>query len=506
MSRSFDMSEPALVRLRRGAGRRLGEPAFWIIQASVLLISVVHIALEAGAIPLGAWEALPSAHHIPVILYLAPVAYAGLVYGWEGGVLTGLWAGVLASINVPIWHMEDYAWVLEFVFIAAVIGMGVVMAFPVESERKHRRRAEAAARRLEALNELAEVAVTARTPSQAANAVVDELVNLMDLDDVGFVLWRDEHPEPVVSVVYRTASELAQLVADRETFHGQTTADHEGGRTSIKVSATTDDLTGFLIVVGSQDDLGDPEVGEFVAAVGNQLAARVENVMLLEQEQAMLSTYVKLVTEAQEEERRRLARDLHDGPAQRLAILVRSLEGQKGEEAGWVDGLHENASEILGDLRRVARDQRPTLLDDLGIVAALEWLITDNESFSDVAMSLVVEGDAERLGAETEVAFYRIAQEALRNAQLHAGSTRIEIMISFGADRIDMAISDNGKGFQVPMSPGEYLRSGRLGLMGMHERAQLVGGSLEIQSSPDTGTVVLVRVDAEPTRLLSTRI
>lgn len=495
MSAAVDASDPALTRLRRGMGRRLREPTFWIIQASVLLITAIHIAVEAEAIRLGVWEALPSAHHLPVILYLAPVAYAGLVYGWEGGVLTGLWAGVLASINIPIWHMEDYEWVLEIVFVVVVIGMGVVMAFPVESERKQRQRAEAAARRLEALNELAGVAVIARTPTQAATAVLNELVDLMDLDDAGFVLWRDEQSEPVVSVVHKTASKLSQLVADRAALRSQTTTiDHDQDLTSIEVPAVTDDLTGFLIVVGSRDDIEDLETREFVAAVGNQLAARVENVMLLEQEQVMLSTYVKLVTEAQEEERRRLARELHDGPAQNLAILVRSLEGHVGQESGWVEDLHGDASGILGDLRRVARDQRPTLLDDLGIVAALEWLVSDSGGLQNVEMSLAVEGDTERLGPETEVAFYRIAQEAFRNAQLHAGATRIEMMIIFGEDHTDLTISDNGKGFQVPKSPGEYLRSGRLGLMGMHERAQLVGGSLQIQSSFDTGTLVHVRI------------
>jgi signal transduction histidine kinase len=391
--------------------------------------------------------------------------------------------------------MEDYEWVLEIVFVVVVIGMGVVMAFPVESERKQRRRAEAAAQRLETLNELAAVAGAARSPAQAANVVLAELVNLMDLDDARFVLWREDHSEPVVNVSYQPDSELSKLVPDREALGSQTTTiDHDGDLTSIEVPAVTDDLAGFLVVVGNRNDLEDAETGEFVAAVGNQLAARVENVMLLEQEQVMLSTYVKLVTEAQEEERRRLARDLHDGPAQNLAILVRSLEGHAGEESGWIDDLHENASGILGDLRRVARDQRPTLLDDLGIVAALEWLISDSEGLSDVAINLVVDGKARRLGPETEVVFYRIAQEALRNAQEHAAASGIEIMIRFGEDRIDMTISDNGKGFQVPRSPGEYLRSGRLGLMGMHERAQLVGGSLQIQSSFDTGTHVQVRI------------
>ncbi len=500
MSRALDVPEPVLVRFRRGFGRRLREPAFWIIQASVLLITAFHIAFEAGAIPLGAWEALPSAHHIPVIFYLIPVAYAGLIYGWEGGVLTGLWAGLLASINVPIWHMEDFEWALEFVFIAVVIGMGVVMAFPVESERKQRRRAEAAARRLETLNELAEVAVSARTPTQAVTAVLGELVNLVAIEDAGFVLWREEHSGPVVSITHHPASELSDVISGRDDPHSEgKTAFHDGGRSSIKVPAASDDLAGFLIVLGGKDDLGDPEIHDFMAAVGNQLAARVENLMLLEQEQAMLSTYIKLVTEAQEEERRRLARDLHDGPAQNLAILVRNLEGHSGSESNWTNVLHESASEILGDLRRVARDQRPTLLDDLGVVAALEWLITDSESFSDAETNLVVRGESRRLGAETEVAFYRIGQEALRNAQEHAGATRIEVLISFEDDLTDLMVSDDGSGFPVPKSPGEYLRSGRLGLMGMHERAQLVGGSLQIQSSLEDGTVVFVRIPVSDT-------
>jgi len=478
-----DDLDPALTRFSRGVHRRLTEPAFWIIQVSVFLITVVHIAIETGAVSLGVLDALPSAHHMAVILYFAPVAYAGLVYGWEGGVLTGLWAGLLASINIPIWHMEDFEWVLELLIVAFVVSLGVVLAIPVEREREQRKRAEAAALRLQSLNQLADVAVTARTPTQAATAVLAEMVSVMDLDDAGFVLWRDELPEPVVNVTYQTASGLSQFLADRGSASGKaiTTAREDGG-ISIKVPAATDDLTGILIVVGSRGDLKDLEAREFVTGVGNQLAARVGNVLLLEQEQLILSTYVKLVTEAQEEERRRLARDLHDGPAQRLAILVRSLKAHTGEESGWIGDLHENASGILGDLRRVARDQRPTLLDDLGFVAALEWLISDSEGLADIATSLLVKGEAQRLDPETEVAFYRIAQEALRNAQEHAGPTRIEITISFGVDRIDMTIADDGTGFLVPGSPGEYLRSGRLGLMGMHERAQLVGGSLEIQS------------------------
>lgn len=123
---------------------------------------VADFGLEAGWVELGPADTLSVAHHIPVILYLIPVAYAGLVYGREGGVLTGLWAGTLASINVVLFSLDDFEWVLEILFVALVVGIGIVTALPVERERVQRRRAEAAVRRLEALNDLAHVSMPAR--------------------------------------------------------------------------------------------------------------------------------------------------------------------------------------------------------------------------------------------------------------------------------------------------------------------------------------------------------
>jgi two-component system, NarL family, sensor histidine kinase DegS len=484
--------EPLIRRLRDAASRRVREPAFWKIQAAVALISAVHIALEAGGIPLGPWRDLGGIHHLPVILYLAPVTYAALIYGWEGGVLTGWWSAVLASINVPLWHMGNYEWVLELLFVGAVVGMGVVMALPVERERQERRRAEAAAKRLAILNELTAVALPERTPAEVTGAVLSRLVGLMEFKDAGAILARRDMPVPIVALAHHADSDVADEIESRLDSSDDRRSNHSRStHPLVEISIATEIMSGCLIVA-PDDRPGSSAVNRgFLTTVGHQLAVRVENVMLHEQEQTMLSTYVSLVTQAQEDERKRVARDLHDGPAQRLAMLTRSLEGYVPPSSGSDRDLHEDASEILGELRRVARDQRPTLLDDLGLVPAVEWLVSELQGRTDLAAELTVSGRVQRLSPETEVAFYRIAQEAMRNTERHAQATSLAITVTFTDDQIELRVVDDGTGFSMPQSPGEYIPSKRLGLMGMHERAQLVGGFLEFQETPGGGTTVI---------------
>jgi signal transduction histidine kinase len=479
-------------RLRVAASRRVREPAFWKIQAAVALISAVHVALEAGDIPLGPWQDLPGIHHLPVILYLAPVAYAALIYGWEGGVLTGWWSAVLASINVPLWHMGNYEWVLELVFVGTVVGMGVVMALPVERERQERRRAEAAAKRLAILNELTAVALPERTPTEVTGAVLSRLVGLMEFKDAGVILARPDVSDPIVALAHHEGSDVAAEIQSRlESSTDERTVQHDPAANLVEIAIATEGINGCLIVA-PDDHQGSVAVNRgFLTTVGHQLAVRVENVMLHEQEQTMLSTYVSLVTQAQEDERKRVARDLHDGPAQRLAMLTRSLEGYVPPSSGSDRDLHKDASEILGELRRVARDQWPTLLDDLGLVPAVEWLVSELQGRTDLTAELTVNGKVRRLSPETEVAFYRIAQEAMRNTERHAHATSLAIAVTFNDDQIELRVVDDGSGFSMPQSPGEYIPSKRLGLMGMHERAQLVGGSLQFHETPGGGTTVI---------------
>lgn len=480
---------------RQGLFKRLSEPTFWVIQAAVIAISAFHLGWEAGWILGNGWDAFANAHHIPVILYLIPVSYAGLTYGWEGGVLTGLWAGVFATLNVLVFSVDDFEWVLEIGFAALVLGIGIAMAWPVERERLQRRRAEAAVNRLEALNVMALVATSAGSPDHAARTVLSRLVQMLRLEDAAFVLWRADRRDPLLEVTHQAGSPLSAIAENDGDPNGE---NGEAGVTesTLKTTVTAGDLTASLVVYSKSESLDHPELTSFMAAVANQLAVQIENTMLHEYENTMMANYVKLVTEAQEEERRRLARDLHDGPAQQLAILVRDLERVRTTESDGTN-LHLSASEILGELRRVARDQRPTLLDDLGIVPALEWLVSEADERADASLTLRIDGDVRRPEPGTEVALFRIAQEAVRNAERHADATSVNLVLRFQESEIELTVTDDGKGFEAPESAGGYLDSGRLGLMGMHERADLVGGSLQIESSTGSGTTITARI---PTR------
>lgn len=457
----------------------------------VLVITTIHIAMEAGVLAPGLERELEGVHHLPVVLYIAPVAYAGFSYGWEGGVLTGLWVGALASMNIVVWHLSNYAWVFELTFILVVITLGALLAIPVERERLQRKRAESAARRLETINQVAAApSKPGSTPSETVEPALRRLKDLLSLKDVGVALWQREHPERVIEA---TATGETDFMEDYRGLLDGLQSSGVGVSTPSTgiVTVDTEHMRG-LLVAQAEDELSEEEK-DLLVTIANELAVRAENAMLVRQEQEMLSTYVRLVTKAQEEERKRLARDLHDGTAQQLAMLVRDLKQHSLDNGDPIFHLHESATDILEEVRRVARDQRPSLLDDLGLLSALEWLVDARNVRSAARATLTVVGTARRLPAEIEVALYRITQEALTNAERHADATSIQITVTFDQDII-ISIEDDGRGFEMHLSTSDHVHAGRLGLMGMQERAQLIGGELKIHTSPDEGTTISVCV------------
>jgi len=452
--------------------------------------------MEAEGLPLGLWDSVPGAHHMPVVLYLAPVALAALAYGWEGGILTGLWSAALASVNVIVWHSTNFEWTLELAFVAIVVGMGVAMSLPVERERRQRQRAEEASGRLGILNDLATSAISASTPVQSADAVLDRLMSLLEVEAVGVCLWRPDEAEPL-AMATRGRGLALPMGSDSMVVpsNWERLVDEDAPVVVSGTPIATENILGYLAVATDVDRPAPAGIGRFLATAGSQLAVRVENAMLLELERSTMATYIKLVAQAQEEERRRLARDLHDGPAQQLAVLVRRLEPGGSLDARAVGDLHQTASETLRELRRVARDQRPTLLDDLGLVPALEWLASELRNPAMPEITFEVRGDVGRLPSETEVAFYRVAQEALNNAVHHSGASTLRVELHFDSNRLELVVTDDGVGFEVPETQSGFIHDGGLGVMGMHERADLIGGTLEVSSSPGEGTVVHLAVE-----------
>ncbi len=200
-----------------------------------------------------------------------------------------------------------------------------------------------------------------------------------------------------------------------------------------------------------------------------------------------LRDYIGAITSAQEEERMRLARELHDDTIQavialkqRVQLTRKSVRDQNARKS--LDELETLAEQTIENLRRLTRALRPIYLEDLGLVTALEMLARETGQTNPLRVDFRQSGQVRRLPREVELALYRIAQEALNNVVRHAKAKHAMLSIAFGKE-IKLEVADDGIGFNVPKSPTDFAPSGHFGLLGMRERADLIGGRLEVHST-----------------------
>ena len=209
----------------------------------------------------------------------------------------------------------------------------------------------------------------------------------------------------------------------------------------------------------------------------------------------------QLVMRAQEEERRRLARDLHDEVNQALTAILLRLEALAQDappaQADDVAELKRLVNQAMDELLNLARQLRPTALDDHGLVPAIDAQLKRFAARTGVEVRMHTVGDPASLEEDVQTAVYRVAQEALTNAERHAGATVVEVDLEVESDRTELRVSDDGHGFD----PGQATRRATsevgapgLGLRGMAERARLVGGELDVRSAPGGGTTVALRI------------
>lgn len=264
---------------------------------------------------------------------------------------------------------------------------------------------------------------------------------------------------------------------------------------------------------GNYEAIEEPVGG--IAEIRRLQAELVHLAHKVKSAQQGLRGYIGAITLGQEEERRRLARELHDDTLQALIALNQRVQlahlAQSGELAGrppaegqarspapapakedaWAE-IQALTEQTIQNLRRLTRALRPIYLEDLGLAAALEMLCRETGQASGLQVSFQSTGQERRLPATAELALYRIAQEALSNAARHAGASRAALEIGFTPQAVVLEVSDDGHGFSVPESPAEFVPAGHYGLLGMHERAELIAARLEIHSAPGQGTRVTV--------------
>lgn len=203
------------------------------------------------------------------------------------------------------------------------------------------------------------------------------------------------------------------------------------------------------------------------------------------------------IIEAQEMERKRLSREIHDGPAQMLAnMMIRSeivdlafREGRTDEALSEVRSIRENIRSSLHEVRRIIYDLRPMALDDLGLFPTIKKHINTMSNYYDVEIELNLLGDERRLPSHYEVAIFRLVQEALQNAINHANASLIKVLIEIRSDRLMIIIKDDGVGFDASIQKDDSF-----GLIGMRERIELLNGQLDIDSKLGFGTTVRIKV------------
>lgn len=466
------------------------QTGFWLIAAAMTTITLFHYreSLQHPAfVNYLAANLNLSRHVFERILYLLPMVYAGVFFRAKGWVIVSALAlGAMIPRAVFITQTPRDA-IFEVVAVMIVNGVLFLLLESLRKEKQHLHQIEAAHQQLKASEEryrgLFENAID-------AIFIQDLEGNIVEANEAcGNVLSRGRQVLVGANVRsllaeegFASAREIKAKLLTGETIpqpYEQQIIRKDGSKGVVKLATS--------VIV----EAGKP--------VGFQHIAR--DVTEEKRMQENLRYYVQQVTIAQEEERKRIARELHDDTAQALIALSRQLDSfgyKEGtlspEVVGLLDSLRAKVDTLLHGVRRFSRDLRPSVLDDLGLLPALEWLATDLNHNFNVAAEVRVHGEPMRLPPEAEVVLFRIAQEAMRNVWKHAEASHAEVDLDFGSDAIRLSIRDDGKGFKQPRVISDLVSSGKLGLAGMQERISLLGGTLRISSAPGNGTTVLVQI------------
>ncbi len=458
---------------------RLADRRFWIVQGLVLIATCIHLGFDG----LEAYRDVRSPDLFVVLMYailFVPVIYASVSFGRDGAIPTAICLAALALPSIIFFH-HGLDRVAEAVQHLTIIALAVFIASRVDREVDARRQAETEGRA-----RLVSEAMYRGLFESAAEAilVVDSAGQVLQANDASSRLF----DRPVAGA---RGTQLAELVGASNAAHLL-----EVGKNGEVFSQDISIQSGFgrelwvepvCSVVANGLDEGEIQI-------------LLRDVTERRARQLGLETYARRIIQAQEEERRRIARELHDSSLQSVVLLCRQLDVlELGSDLPdtvqkALTATRESAEGIADELRRFSRDLRPSVLDDLGLVPALRWLASDLEDRTGVRVNLDVDGSIARLAPDTELGVFRMCQEALHNVERHAAASSVVICLSRDANHLKLSIADDGRGMRSDEFPSAPMRSGKLGLVGLRERARLLDGTVKVVSAPGQGTRVEILV------------
>jgi signal transduction histidine kinase len=379
-------------------------------------------------------------------------------------------------------------------------------------------------RNLNELNGMAALLIHSLDLSETLTMAIDRILKILQAEAGGIYLL-DEQESALVLVAHKGLPQAAlpaiSLLAcqDRAGIRPFTTKEFDESSCHAACKGhLSQGLPGFELVyvplrakeafagslfVGSEhlEQFTDEQM-TLLDAIGWQIAMAVRNarlyqaVQLKEKEQAAI---LHLAIGAQEEERKRVARELHDETSQALAAMLLGLDtlevalkNRPDEAAAMQASIKEIARQMLEDIRRITTDLRPSLLDDMGLIPAISWYGDQRLKPLGISLELEKDGIDGRLPVDMEVALFRIVQEAFTNVIRHAHASRVELQFEHREHDLIVRVSDDGCGFETHSRQSKDISRRRLGLHGMRERAEILGGHFTLQSAPGEGTQITV--------------
>ncbi len=265
---------------------------------------------------------------------------------------------------------------------------------------------------------------------------------------------------------------------------------------------TVEDIDrGDTAVRAPVNEIGDPQLKGFAQALNTMLGRLAAHMRMIEANRAQVRRLSGLVLSAQEDERKRIARELHDDTSGALARVLLNIEMCDDLlPEGWPEirekmratrGLTE---QTLENVRKMIFDLRPTLLDDLGLAAAVRWYAKNTLEPAGIQVQFEADSGLGRAPATIETALFRIAQEAITNIIRHANAQHARVQLTRDQSKLILVIQDDGRGFDVSAAEREPDGSHRWGLFGVEERVQLLGGTFSIESEAGKGTTLRVEI------------
>jgi signal transduction histidine kinase len=489
----------------------------WIVVIMLGICAFYHYYLPQ--LPFRPLESYPLTRQAIVrIIFLLPVAAAAFAFGRTGGLMT-LAAAMLIMLPRVFWISDQP--IDAFFETIGVAVVGTVIVWIIDTQEKERKLRQKAVEELETVNAIARTL----TRPYDLDAMLEEVLNrvleavgssepkgaIFLLDPWGQTLHLRAHEGlssrlieqadeiPLGECLCGLTAEAGEVLIVRDALnHPQHTRcpilePHVHVCVPLK---SMDRLLGVIDFYLDNEHPIDAIDQQMFAAIGRQIGVAVDNARLCEN----LRFYIRQVTDAQEDERRRIARELHDETAQGLIGVARRLDDLATSDLGVperaverLEQLYQQIEDLLQGVRRFSRDLRPSVLDDLGLLPAVEGLISGLKE-SGIDCELEISGEQRRLSPDAELALFRIVQEALNNIKRHANATEVVAAVEFDQDKLIVAVCDNGDGFEMPARVGDLALLGRFGFVGMHERAQLLRGTLIVQAEPGRGTTVMVEV------------